>query len=243
MLYIVGVWHLDNFTRALNFNNSVTQLLTVSVLGLFFFISGMLLSGRHEIRNLRNVGGFYVRRFRRIYPMYVLAGLGFLHAHITPPWMFWKSLLFLNVLTGTPPSIWFVEVIFLFYLAAPWLFYLRRTALILACGGALCLVFFFANRLTHGGVDVRLAQYLPAFVAGALAGKCARRDRLLRSRLAVACSLVFLPLLWMGSRGVGADTLLLLIRQLSTLAALPLFFVCAAFLVRCVPKRLDTPRV
>lgn len=73
MLYIVGIWHLDDYTRALDFDNSVTQLLTVSFLGLFFFLSGMLLSGRYGIRHLRDAGHFYVRRFRRIYPMYVLA--------------------------------------------------------------------------------------------------------------------------------------------------------------------------
>lgn len=131
-----------------------------------------------------------------------------------------------------------MEVICLFYLVAPLLLYLRRPASILACGGTLCLVLFFANRWTHGGVDVRLAQYLPAFVAGILVSQYARRDRLLRSGLALACSLVCLPLLWLGSRSVGDGVLLLLDRQLAALAALPLFFVCAALLVKYVPKRL-----
>jgi peptidoglycan/LPS O-acetylase OafA/YrhL len=238
MLYIVCFWHLDDYAPALHFDNSVTQLLTVCVLGLFVFLFGLTLSGRYRIARPTDVWSFYLRRLRRIYPMYVLAALGFLLAGVTTPQMALKGLLFLNVLTGSSPStLWFVEMICLFYLVAPLLLYSYKPSRALILGVALSATVLLASRATHGTVDLRLAQYLPMFVGGICMGRYAGRERLLKSTLLFSLSLVVLPLLWWISRGVVDEVAAVGVRQLAILASLPLFFLGADWVARCLPSR------
>jgi peptidoglycan/LPS O-acetylase OafA/YrhL len=238
ILYITCFWHLDDYTPALHFNNPVTQLLTICVLGLFVFLSGMLLSGRYRIRHPKDVWSFYRRRLRRIYPMYVLAALGFLLAGITTLQTALKGLIFLNILTGSSPgTLWFMEMICLFYLVAPLLLYSYKPGRALVLGLILSAAVLLISRVTDGTVDLRLAQYLPLFVAGICTGEHVDRGRLLKSKVSLACSLLALPpLYWMSLHVVG-EVAAVGVNQLSMLLALPLFFVCADWLARILPSR------
>lgn len=43
MLYIVGFWHLLEYTHAIQYQNLITHRITWITLGIFFFISGYLI--------------------------------------------------------------------------------------------------------------------------------------------------------------------------------------------------------
>ena len=65
MLYIVGYWHLFNYTDAFpQYSNAVTYTMTLIVLGLFVLISGFLI-GRREVKptdNSSSIVGFYKKK-------------------------------------------------------------------------------------------------------------------------------------------------------------------------------------
>lgn len=239
LIYIVCVEHLDDYTPALNFDNSVTRVATVCILGLFMFISGLLLSRRYHMAALSDVRRFYVRRLLRIYPMYLLASLGFMLAHITSPAMALKGVLCLNVLSGSSPAtLWFVEITLWFYLVTPLLLApVRRVRTSFLIGVALFAVLVLASRVSHGAVDLRLAQYFLIFLAGILAGRSERGMLLVNGAIPALCSVIALSLLWWGSTQVS-DLWLFGVRVAAMLVSLPLFFRIAALLVRLVPVRL-----
>ena len=197
MLYIVGFWHLDDYTTAFSFNNSYTMFLAACVLGLFVFLSGMLLSSRYSIASFSDVRRFYVRRISRIYPMYALTLLGFRVAGLIKKGQVVKGLLGLNMFTGTPTgTLWFVEMLCIFYLLTPLLLYTYTAWKTLLTGTALSSALYLACRLSHGAVDVRLAQYVLIFAVGIIAGKSEHTERVLTNTLAVACCILALPVLW-----------------------------------------------
>ncbi|MFL6696444.1 MAG: acyltransferase family protein [Vitreoscilla sp.] len=121
VLYIVGFWHLMDYTHGLGgYNNAVTVRLTVIVLGLFTFLSGFLLArapmrlGRSELKR------FYAKRLLRIYPLYLLALLAFWALGIADRGIALKAALGISMLYGPPPAtLWFVTMILVFYLIAP----------------------------------------------------------------------------------------------------------------------------
>lgn len=178
ILYIVGYWHLLGYIDGVHgYKNSVTFRLTVVVLGLFTLMAGAL-AGRRPIRSAREVWAYHRARALRILPPYALALVLFGLTHL----LNWRhvglGLLLLPAFNGEPlRTLWYVNVLVIFYWLAPWLLLLRhrlvvrsgseaKALLLLASGLALALL------LLHGfageRVDPRLALYFPAFALGLL---------------------------------------------------------------------------
>jgi peptidoglycan/LPS O-acetylase OafA/YrhL len=242
LLYIICIEHMDAYSPALDFNNPVTRVLTVCVLGLFLFLSGYLLSRRYRVATLGDAGRFYIHRFLRIYPMYLLAVPCFLLLHITTPTMALKGVVCANVISGTsPPTLWFVEVICWFYLATPLFLYCasRSVRLVLLAGSLFLCGLFLASELSHGVVDVRFAQYWPAFLTGIVVGKRRSGIQTVGRIPCVIGSAVLLSIIGWGTAQVPDRPLVLLVlRQSSTLACVPLLVAAAVASVRYVPARV-----
>ncbi|MBE9203854.1 acyltransferase family protein [Synechocystis salina LEGE 06099] len=130
MLWIVGYWHLFNYTEAFSYyDNNLTKFVTYVALGLFVFISGYLIGVKEEFRTVEQVKKFLVKKIFRIYPLYAVAllitsyrgpdssdtivkGLGLIS-------MFWKP---------APLTFWFISMIINFYLFSIfWLQFLLKT--------------------------------------------------------------------------------------------------------------------
>jgi peptidoglycan/LPS O-acetylase OafA/YrhL len=232
MLYIVGFWHLDDYTSAFSFNNSVGELLSVGALGIFVFLSGMLLGRRYSIARVADVGRFCRRRMIRIYPMYVLASLGFMAAGLMTKWQMLKGAFGLNMLTGTAPNtLWFVEMLCLFYLLTPLFLSAYSARKTLVMGVALSLVFAAICHVSRGTVDVRLAHYILIFAIGIMAGRSEHTDRVLTGGPTIACSVYALAILWWQRRQAGGNPAL---DQMTALAFLPPVFWTAGRVVRWV---------
>ena len=238
ILYIVAFWHLDDYTDHLDFENSVTQLLTTCVLGLFVFLSGMLLSSRYRPVTRRDVVTFYVRRLCRIYPVYVVAAVGFVVVHITAPTQMLKGVFLLNLLTGSPPrTLWFVEMICLFYLITPLFLhsYTARKAFFL--GILFSVAVGVLHHISGKAVDLRIAQYVFVYAVGIMAGRSIRTESLLIGTGPVLCSLVTLPLLWWGLER-SAGVVAFLATQLAIIMFLPLVFTVAGKAAPVVGSRI-----
>lgn len=169
ILYIIGFWHLHNHTDFLPwYHDTPFARLTVLALALFTLISGFL-AGKAGIAVTGDVlAGYYRRRLLRIYPPYLVALIVFMILGLSGA-AFLPSALMLNMIVPPPPyTLWFMTMIVLFYIAAPFLLMLAtRPARFIALVGAVWMTLFVLNRFTFDLED-RLLIYLPAFAAGML---------------------------------------------------------------------------
>ncbi len=179
ILWIVGFWHLLGYAPSVDgYKNALTHRLTVVVLGLFVLIAGHLI-GRSGIRNGADILAFYRRRLIRIYPPYVLALILFGLCGLLESGQFLPAALLISSFGEDPPgTLWYIAMLVVFYLLAPFLLLLRERlgggregAASLPAGigaAALLISLSTAVGLLVKGVDPRLFLYFPAFVVGLL---------------------------------------------------------------------------
>ena len=168
MLYIVGFWHLLDYTGVVAWHyNPLTYGLTVLALALFVLISGFLTARKDGGLARGEIWSFYRTRFWRIYVPFVIASGLFLAAGVSDTHTLLKGVTLVGMLLAPPPNtLWFVNMIVLFYLIAPLLIGLRGNQVAYI---ALCAVIVGAMILYQaatGRIDVRLILYFPCFVAG-----------------------------------------------------------------------------
>jgi surface polysaccharide O-acyltransferase-like enzyme len=168
MLYIVGFWHLLDYTKVATWHyNPVTYRLTVGALALFVLISGFL-TGRTDGPLARGeIWRFYRTRFWSIYLPFLIASGLFLATGVSDALSLFKGVTLVGMLLAPPPfTLWFVNMIVLFYLIAPLLIGLRGNKVAYI---ALCTVIVGAMILYQaatGRLDMRLILYFPCFAAG-----------------------------------------------------------------------------
>ena len=171
MLYIVGFWHLFNYTNAFpSSKNLLTDEITNIVLGLFVVISGFLIG---QTRNISTPPlQFYKKRLIRIYPLYALAVILFYVYGINNATVSLKSLFFISMYYGPAPlTMWFITMLFLFYLITPLLLNLvaKPVKFLLFILAILSVTLLFL--IIFKTVDYRLLLYFPGFCVGIF---CAR---------------------------------------------------------------------
>jgi peptidoglycan/LPS O-acetylase OafA/YrhL len=241
ILYIVGFWHLLGYAPSVSgYKNALTHRLTVVVLGLFVLISGHLI-GRASIRDGGDIARFYRRRLIRIYPPYVLALLLFTRSGLLDSGQLLPAILLTSSFGADPPrTLWYIAMLVVFYLLAPFLLLLRER---LAPGGtgpaspmagllpalALALALIVASvgmaRLAAGG-DPRLFLYFSPFVVGLLVSARLEVESLSRRSILLVVGLAMAAVLQsLGSEGGELDTSLAGI-PLATLPPLALLILC-----------------
>jgi len=183
MVYIIGFWHLHVYSPYLPRLSSLTGSLmfTYWCLGLFFFISGFLLAAAHAgMAGAAAILSFYARRAIRLYPPYVVALLSFYVfgiCDVTFEQMV-NSIVLVAMLVGdSPETLWFINLIILYYLATPFLICDKHrhqwwlvVVLLLGC--------LFVIHLRTNAIDIRVFQYAPSYAVGLLCG----REREFRKR-------------------------------------------------------------
>lgn len=169
ILYIVGYWHLFDYTRSFpGYQNTATHRLTILALAVLTLISGYL-SGKKLIRSTGDVASYYVNRFFRIYPPFIVASILFHLYRISSTSSLVKGAAILAMfLKPAPATLWYVSMLLLFYVLAPALLALSRRV---RPYGVMCAATVaaigVANRCSHT-IDMRLALYFPVFALGVL---------------------------------------------------------------------------
>lgn len=184
VLYIVGFWHLLNYTSAFpGYANAVTYRITVVILGLFVFLSGYLLASKEMPASLSGVAAFYRNRLLRIWPLYALALLAFVAYGIASVKTALLASVGVGMIYGGPPlTLWFVTSLLVFYLVAPALILSARTPIVFL--GITVTLFLLAR---HYQIDARLALYFPSFVLGVLVARNRQAvDRIPLALIAIA---------------------------------------------------------
>ncbi|HYP03935.1 MAG TPA: acyltransferase [Cyanobium sp.] len=179
ILWIVGFWHLLGYAPAVDgYKNGLTHRITVVVLGLFVLIAGHLI-GRAGIRSGADIVAFYQKRLIRIYPPYLLALLLYALCGLLEAGQFLPAALLVSSFGGDPPgTLWYIAMLVVFYLLAPFLLLLRERLGAGIVAAALLITVSMVLGVLVPQVDPRLFLYFPPFVVGLLVSSRLEPERL-----------------------------------------------------------------
>lgn len=168
ILYIVGYWHLFNYTNYFpEFYNRLTVRLTVSVLGLFVLLSGIF-AGRALAPEV-GLGAieYYKRRLAKIYPAFIVALLvyGLINLADWPTVI--KGIALISMFDEpAPPTLWFIAMIIIFYFISPLLRNNSRFASSTLSASLIIYSIFILYEAATGNIDRRLLIYFPCYAVG-----------------------------------------------------------------------------
>ena len=237
ILYIVGFWHLCNYSEALSyFNNThATLLLTLCILGLFAFVSGYLLSTRYSLNSKSTILNFYIGRFLRVYPLFVIALTAFLLFSWVTPACYLKSIFLLNMLLDEPlRTLWFISMIFILYMITPLFLYHysnKKTILLTF----LLYVGFIAIHFKTSYIDLRLPQYLIPFSAGIITARSASLYTILKKKYVAGASFFIFFMVVLSIYPLENELTQLIVIDVAALASLPSFIFLAQNLIKILP--------
>lgn len=163
MLWVVGWWHLIQYTSAdyTRYSFVGDEYVTVLMLSVFFFISGWMI-GRKDFSSKAQIISFYKTRFLRFYILFAIA------VFVYPIFGLNRSVtLLFTTLSATssyilpqPTTLWFLSMLASFYILTP---YVKKSFYV---GGGILLIIILLNELLTAGVDQRLFIYFPVYVSG-----------------------------------------------------------------------------
>lgn len=178
VLWIVGYWHLRVYC-GIHYTNPYLSFpgdsfMTTVVLGLFMFISGLLIAKYHFDDFKKDSITFYKRRFTRFYLLYALSILllyymGY-NSHFGRLSLITSMTMTSTFILPQPRTLWFFSMIASFYIFTP--FILKKTPksyylsfiLIYGCSAILMAVL-------PKGIDTRFFWCFPLYVTGLYIGR------------------------------------------------------------------------
>lgn len=171
MLYIVGIWHFNNYLNPIyRFSGDLAECLecvTISVLATFTFISGYMLR-RYEFSTCGDALTFYKKRLLRIYPLFVLSAISLCLIRFADFSQVFYGAIGLALFTSDPiKTLWFISMLIFLYALTP---LIRSNRIIRSKYQVLMsflLVFFILLMLYICDIiDVRLLLYAPIYIIG-----------------------------------------------------------------------------
>ncbi len=230
ILYLMGFWHLFEYTGISHelWANEITRRCATVVLALFCLISGFL-CGRTSIQGLKGLGAYYAGRFWRLYPPFLLASFLFFVMNIEKPDKLLDGVLLITMFNkNAPRTLWFVDMLVMFYAIAPLFLWARDK--VWTCLGVLAAVLAVAagyDLFTHL-LDLRLMLFLPCFVTGILfAHRVPRLTWALAALLAVLWGASMWLTTYISFEGLRDSPLQI---PLGVVSAIALFLLAYAFL-------------
>jgi peptidoglycan/LPS O-acetylase OafA/YrhL len=225
ILYVVGFWHLSDYSPAFpSFDNDIMLLITDCVLGLFVFVSGILIASRYYLDDSLSVLNFYGRRFFRIYPMFFVALTGYFITNIIPFSLYLKSTFFLNIfLDQNLLTLWFVTMLFVFYGATP----LYLCSYSIRKSFYLTIIFFLTLLLIHhftSFIDARLPKFLIPYVGGVITARNSSHQRILSYKCITWVLLIPLLFITLKINAINNVYARLVMSDLAILLSIPVFW-------------------
>ncbi len=122
MLYIIGIWHLKEYTNYIDYIYVFGEYITEACLGFFMIISGYLLSKKNIFYNSKSIIFFLKKRFIRLYPLFCISLFFMVLIGKINPFVALKTAFFISVFSPPFPwTLWFVSMLFLFYFLLPFI--------------------------------------------------------------------------------------------------------------------------
>jgi peptidoglycan/LPS O-acetylase OafA/YrhL len=181
--YVITLTHIPDYLTQ-DRTGALNRVMTHLMLGCLVLVSGYVLTLRYPgLRDAKGIRSFLTRRLLRVYPLYVVALLGYVvYDRSLTPVNVAAHLLSLNLVltpaTGEPlRTIWFVSMIILYHFAYVGFARMRDSVMVIVAVLATLMLLVIHTRT--GCTDERLALFLPLFAAGIV---MARRQVLSRLR-------------------------------------------------------------
>ena len=240
ILYIIGFWHLCGYSESLsNFTNSnMAYIMKCCVLGLFSFLSGLLMSKRYYLHNIQNVLQFYKRRFIRIYPLYIVFLSGFLLTNRIDISTYISSVLLINMFIPIHLlTLWFVTMILLFNMITPLFLYKYNNIKTILFSLTILLILIVIH-LTTRIIDSKLYIYFVPFTIGILVGRNEGFYAVLQRKYAICIGIILLLGTYNLLSKFNQEILEMIIIDVAILAAIPVFYAIGHMLIRLLPVSL-----
>ncbi len=172
ILYIVGFWHLFNYTDAFpQYYNIITLRVTWTVLASFTLLSGYFVGIKNENFDKKNTWKFFKKRVLRIYPLYATALLLFFLFGLADLSTVMKASIAVSMFSKpAPPTLWYITMLLVFYTISPILLKSIQSKKIAAAAAGYVLL-SFTLLIVHyflRNIDLRVLVYLPSFYLGIL---------------------------------------------------------------------------
>lgn len=239
-IYIIGFWHHLSYIDLDVLKTPLTTSFAVIALGMFFTVSAYLLT-QQQRENInremtlseckQEVKTYYSKRVFRIYPLYFIAVLLFYALEIgrwSLPHLLTSVTLTAALIDKSPLTLWFINVIFLYYLAMPLIWFIARSnARIIALGAIAIISLYLLHRYTPL-IDERIYIYLPSMIFGILLGKNENLRKVLtqKSYLSASVVLTILSLVLIYTELLSLDSVIALVPVL----AFPALIVISEFI-------------
>ena len=161
VLWIVCVFHLSNYALETNWghfvsNSSICYNITIIVLALFMFISG-LFSSKLQVKTVRDIFFFYKKKLFRFYILYAISIVTIIFANYPPSLTFFSGgikqiiLSFLGLATifnNAPTTLWFMDLLLFFIFLTPFI-KINTGAKKFIIISFIWIFFFILNRYTN----------------------------------------------------------------------------------------------
>lgn len=179
VIWIVSFWHIQEYSN-LSVRTSFYLDVTNAILAVFMFISGVF-CGNKSVSSLKDVFRYWVERFGKIYPLFVVACVSFylLNKFVSPE-IFGQiagARQLLATISGfgflvlpMAGTVWFMSIMCFFYLITP-LFLLIHRWYRWICVAILYLLLYFLYLSKCIEIDARILYLFPAFWLGGVLGK------------------------------------------------------------------------
>ena len=217
VLYVVSIRHLDDYANDLYYGK-LDNILTNVALGILIYISGYLLSINNPIETVKDIEAFFIKRFLRTYPLYILALVLFMFcSYLTFGSLLMHVVLFNVVLDQSVMTLWFVAIICVYYLIFPLLVY-RYSIVKTIMALVIFIAVVAAFRIKFDLFDTRLLIHLPLFVAGIIVCKHESLQRLLQNRtFIIGCTSLFIIASFFYSQGFAFKRVSMMIFMLASI--------------------------
>ncbi|GFK93905.1 hypothetical protein NNJEOMEG_01743 [Fundidesulfovibrio magnetotacticus] len=174
IFYIVMIWHFDNYLPIHIFDTTPFEITTYTLLALFMYISGFLLSARNTISNFNDFLLFYQKRFIRIYPLFILALTLFYLTGMIDANVFFHAATLTSIITNDQPiTLWFITCIIAYYLIFPVIIYRYSFAHCTISAAFAIIILVTISKLNSALVDKRAIVYLIPFTFGIISNRSA----------------------------------------------------------------------
>jgi peptidoglycan/LPS O-acetylase OafA/YrhL len=241
MFYIVGFWHMIDYTAdPVSYHNNALRTFTLVLLSVFVLLSGYF-SALQMKRPGRTARQFLASKLRGVYAPFILA----LGACVTAglfgiKWALGSGLLY-GMFTHKPPmTLWFICMLVLYFMATPVLNllvkHLPRGAPSLLFLALLCCIFSWM--VDHGAaLDARVYFYFPAYVFGLILGH--ERDGLALPRFSLMLAVLTAVLSFPYSIGVNQGSSVAGVELIPSLSAATILLAIFPVIWAKFPKPLQ----
>ena len=175
-IWIVAVWHLNSYLiSSLHYSGYVLDLfhnITYAALGMFTFLSGVLLS-KYQFYSFKDLSSFYKKRLSKFFLLLLISTLSYRIVGWIDTKQVFQVICGVNLFLGpSVPTLWFFSMMVFFYIVTPiiMLCYSKKYQTLFRLSISLCVYLLICADVILFSSYNRLLFYFPIYFLGLYMG-------------------------------------------------------------------------